>query len=730
MKVIFSFRILLLSAALHNICINADAEDTPTKLPDRGLKKQKLFDVDGAGARTTDNDKSNLFAEATNKEKKKEKGGKPKKSTKAGKNLIEHELIITTPAPADQDLTVSEHRLVDIKGEITPYASGTVTAVGVGIIASTTILPSGLFSLEDVFLPQGETDVLVSAVADDGSAMGETRTLRFSYTLPSEGSSLVTSQDGGSVEIMDPDSPVAGSKIEVQPGAAKRDIRIQVVYDPEHVPSVPFKYIDVGPPVSFGPETETFNELVSLSIPFHPELIPDSLDSTYTKVLSLTEEGWKEVDQAWVSAENRLTFDVYALDSMAYIAVVAVPLQLDQAIIETHPAGAMLYVDGVASGTSPAVIHALSSGAHTVRIYLPGYNEKFFSFETSPGGVVINEVLEYAEDPKPVVLLEVEGYLDGMKTSSSFVEIVADVMFGGNELNDGFGVISVNGKETMQTITDGQIRGYVSLNVGYNHVEVRVTGPNGNTGVSRPAVITREITQVASRSRTKRLLRLGETTRRHLEVNANKSNEIKIVLSWDTENTDIDLHVFDPLGNHAFYNDKEGIPGAYIDVDDTDGYGPEIFSYLSPVPGAYRVAIDAYDISYNGVDMPTTASLEITVGGSIIFSGSYLFTESDGNESEGNPEGTNPNAFWDAFTFEIGSLAITSVKTYDGSNANAGQHAIFTTKEGENEIFITTSAPEGISDLDIMYDIEEVAEGFKVLSPSTVGRSTSFFCRT
>ena len=119
---------------------------------------------------------------------------------------------------------------------------------------------------------------------------------------------------------------------------------------------------------------------------------------------------------------------------------------------------------------------------------------------------------------------------------------------------------------------------------------------------------------------------------------------------------DIDVHVFDPLGNHAWYGSQKGIPGAAIDVDDTDGYGPEIFSYLSPVPGTYRVAVDAYLIN----ESPTTASLEISVGGKIVFSGSYLFTESDSNNSNGKPVGANPNAFWDAFTFQVRSYLASS----------------------------------------------------------------------
>jgi uncharacterized protein YfaP (DUF2135 family) len=48
-------------------------------------------------------------------------------------------------------------------------------------------------------------------------------------------------------------------------------------------------------------------------------------------------------------------------------------------------------------------------------------------------------------------------------------------------------------------------------------------------------------------------------------------------VSWDTDGTDVDLHVWDEEGNHAWYGDQHGIPGALLSTDDTDGYGPEFF---------------------------------------------------------------------------------------------------------------------------------------------------------
>lgn len=50
----------------------------------------------------------------------------------------------------------------------------------------------------------------------------------------------------------------------------------------------------------------------------------------------------------------------------------------------------------------------------------------------------------------------------------------------------------------------------------------------------------------------------------------------RATLTWNTL-ADIDLHIWDEQGNHAYYNNPDGIPNATLSTDDTDGYGPEFF---------------------------------------------------------------------------------------------------------------------------------------------------------
>ncbi len=48
-------------------------------------------------------------------------------------------------------------------------------------------------------------------------------------------------------------------------------------------------------------------------------------------------------------------------------------------------------------------------------------------------------------------------------------------------------------------------------------------------------------------------------------------------ISWDTDATDVDLHVWNEDGDHAWYSDRTGIPTGELSGDITDGFGPEYF---------------------------------------------------------------------------------------------------------------------------------------------------------
>jgi Ca-activated chloride channel family protein len=65
--------------------------------------------------------------------------------------------------------------------------------------------------------------------------------------------------------------------------------------------------------------------------------------------------------------------------------------------------------------------------------------------------------------------------------------------------------------------------------------------------------------------------------------------DVRVVLAWDADNTDVDLHVIDPNGEEVFYGHNASYQGGAITRDATGGYGPEEFALRLAKPGKYRV---------------------------------------------------------------------------------------------------------------------------------------------
>ena len=74
----------------------------------------------------------------------------------------------------------------------------------------------------------------------------------------------------------------------------------------------------------------------------------------------------------------------------------------------------------------------------------------------------------------------------------------------------------------------------------------------------------------------------------------NLPSDIRVVLSWDMDNTDMDLWVTDPNGEAANYKRTRTSLGGRMSRDCTQGYGPEEFMLKKAVPGLYRVEVDYY----------------------------------------------------------------------------------------------------------------------------------------
>lgn len=70
-------------------------------------------------------------------------------------------------------------------------------------------------------------------------------------------------------------------------------------------------------------------------------------------------------------------------------------------------------------------------------------------------------------------------------------------------------------------------------------------------------------------------------------------NEMRIVLDWGDNPQDEDSHLFTPSGEQVCYYSKQ-VSGAYLDVDDTDGYGPETVTITNLQNGVYKYYVADY----------------------------------------------------------------------------------------------------------------------------------------
>jgi len=82
--------------------------------------------------------------------------------------------------------------------------------------------------------------------------------------------------------------------------------------------------------------------------------------------------------------------------------------------------------------------------------------------------------------------------------------------------------------------------------------------------------------------------------------------DLRITLTWDTDATDVDLHVTGPDGETIFYSHKQGAAGGSLDTDVTTGFGPETYTHADAPAGTYHVLAHYYGAA-------TAAPTRITV---------------------------------------------------------------------------------------------------------------------
>ncbi|KUJ63088.1 hypothetical protein AR687_02730 [Flavobacteriaceae bacterium CRH] len=94
-------------------------------------------------------------------------------------------------------------------------------------------------------------------------------------------------------------------------------------------------------------------------------------------------------------------------------------------------------------------------------------------------------------------------------------------------------------------------------------------------------------------------------------LKANLPIDIRVVINWNKDNTDIDLWVTDPRGEDCSYSHKSTEIGGRLSNDFTQGFGPEQFLLKKAIKGKYKIKTNFFGERQNILSGPTTVMAEV-----------------------------------------------------------------------------------------------------------------------
>jgi len=88
---------------------------------------------------------------------------------------------------------------------------------------------------------------------------------------------------------------------------------------------------------------------------------------------------------------------------------------------------------------------------------------------------------------------------------------------------------------------------------------------------------------------------IEERLRRKAGISPDHKPSLRFVLVWETDANDVDFHIIDAHGNHAYYGSPALASGGQLYADVTTGYGPECFTIpLASSARAYPYKLQAH----------------------------------------------------------------------------------------------------------------------------------------
>lgn len=87
--------------------------------------------------------------------------------------------------------------------------------------------------------------------------------------------------------------------------------------------------------------------------------------------------------------------------------------------------------------------------------------------------------------------------------------------------------------------------------------------------------------------------------------------DLRVVIDWNKDETDIDLHIIEPGGEECFYSHKQTKSGGRLSEDFTQGYGPEEYQVKHAANGKYRIRVNYFGDRYQKKQVPSFIKLTI-----------------------------------------------------------------------------------------------------------------------
>jgi tetratricopeptide (TPR) repeat protein len=119
-------------------------------------------------------------------------------------------------------------------------------------------------------------------------------------------------------------------------------------------------------------------------------------------------------------------------------------------------------------------------------------------------------------------------------------------------------------------------------------------------------IVLNELNSIVASS--KKVLDLSNIDNRLLK---NLPVDIRVVLNWDADNTDMDLWITDPNNEKCIYDNPDTYLGGHLSRDFTGGYGPEEFILKKAKSGKYTVQVDYYGNQQQTISGATTVQVEL-----------------------------------------------------------------------------------------------------------------------